>query len=263
MDRVKGKVAIITGVARGLGKAQAQLLAKEGAKVVGTDIDGTQGKNVLEEIRDQSGRAIFVKHDVTSDENWREVMDKTLSEFGRLDVLVNNAGVAVRKAIEDISLEEWRWVMSVNLDGVFLGTKHAIRLMKKTGGGSIINISSVGGIVALLDTSPYIASKGAVRLFTKAAALECSKSAHDYNIRVNSIHPGFVLTQIVEQAIQAEVEGTGRTYEEAKKSREDLTPIGQFGDPEDIAYGVLYLASDESKFMTGSELIIDGGYTAR
>ncbi len=154
--------------------------------------------------------------------------------------------------------------MGINLDGVFLGTKHAISVMKKNGGGSIINISSVGGIIGGFDASSYNASKGAVRLFTKAAALECSKAGYDYNIRVNSVHPGFIMTQMLEDAIQTEADKTGRKYEDIKKTREEgWTPIGHFGEPEDIANGVLYLASDESKFMTGSELVIDGGWTAK
>ena len=195
MNRVKGKVALITGAARGLGKAQALLLAEEGARVVVTDILETDGKKVAEEIGRKGGEAIFLKLDVTNEQDWQEVIRRTLSQFGRLDVLVNNAGVMLRKVIEDISLEEWRWVMGVNIDGVFLGTKYAIGAMKKSGGGSIINISSIAGMVGLPYSSPYIASKGAVRLFTKAAAIECSKAALDYNIRVNSVHPGFIELQ--------------------------------------------------------------------
>jgi 3(or 17)beta-hydroxysteroid dehydrogenase len=264
MDRVKGKVAIITGAAGGLGKAQALLLAKEGAKVVVTDIIETEGKKVVEEIRREGGEAIFIRHDVTIEQGWREVIEKTLSEFGRLDVLVNNAGVIARKAIEDTSLEEWHSVMSVNLDGVFLGTKHAIGAMKRSGGGSIINISSVAGIVGMVaDTSAYNASKGAVRLFTKASAIQCSKAGHGYSIRVNSVHPGFILTPMLEKMIRTEVENTGCSYEEARKKREDWSPMRRLGEPEDVAFAVLYLASDESKFMTGSELVIDGGFTAQ
>jgi NAD(P)-dependent dehydrogenase (short-subunit alcohol dehydrogenase family) len=168
-----------------------------------------------------------------------------------------------RKNIEDTSLEEWQFTMRVNVDGVFLGTKCAIAAMKKTGGGSIINISSMGGIVGTPGTSAYNASKGAVRLLTKAAALECSKSVLDYNIRVNSVHPGLVLTSMVDAEIKQEVAATGRSYEEVKKTREDWHPIGRLADPIDIAYGILYLASDESSFVTGSELVIDGGFTAR
>ena len=264
MDRVKGKVAIVTGSARGLGEAQARLLAKEGAKVVVTDINETDGKKVVEEIGREGGNAIFLNHDVTSEENWEEVIERTLSEFGKLDVLVNNAGVFLHKPIEDITLEEWRRVMSVNLDGVFLGTKYAIRTMRESGGGSIVNISSMAGIVGMLaSTSPYVASKGAVRLFTKSTALECSKAGRNYNIRANSVHPGFILTEMLEGIIRSEVKSTGEKYEDALKSREDRSPIGRLGDPQDVAYAVLYLASDESKFMTGAELVVDGGVTAQ
>jgi 3(or 17)beta-hydroxysteroid dehydrogenase len=264
MNRVKGKVVVITGAAGGLGKAQALLLAKEGAKLVLTDIVENEGKKIVEEIRRESGEAIFVRHDVTSEENWAEVIKQTLSIFGRLDVLVNNAGILLSKAIVDMSLEDWRGVTSINLDGVFLGTKHAIGAMKKSGGGSIINISSIAGLVGMGgDSSAYSASKGGVRLFTKASALQCSKAGHDYNIRVNSVHPGFILTPMLEKVMRATVEKTGVSYEEAKKIREVATMIGRLGEPEDVAYAVLYLASDESKYVTGAELVVDGGYTAR
>jgi NAD(P)-dependent dehydrogenase (short-subunit alcohol dehydrogenase family) len=263
MDRVKGKVAIVTGAARGLGKAEAVLLAKEGAKVVATDINETLGKKVPDEVRREGGEAIFIKHDVNNEQNWKEVIQKTISEFGKLDILVNNAGVLYHHTIEDISLEKWRWILGINLEGVFLGTKHAIGAMKKSGGGSIVNISSIAGLVGMPDTSSYVASKGAVRLFTKSAALECSKMKLNYNIRVNSIHPGFIWTEMVDAVIKTDVEKTGKTFEEVKKMYEDLTMMGHFGKPEDIAYGVLYFASDESKYITGAELTIDGGYTAK
>jgi 3(or 17)beta-hydroxysteroid dehydrogenase len=254
MDRVKGKVAIVTGGAGGLGKAQSLLLAKEGAKVVVTDTNEAQGKGVAEEIRRQGGEAIFIQHDVTSENDWNRVIAETLDRFGKLDILVNNAGVMLWKKIEETSLEEWRWLMRVNLDGVFLGTKYAMGAMKKSGGGSIINISSAAGIVGTLDTSAYHASKGGVRIFTKAAALECSKAGYDYNIRVNSVHPGVIKTPLVEEL-----------FKDEEKMRTALSwhPIGYFGEPEDVAYGILYLASDESKFITGTELVIDGGWTAR
>ena len=253
MDRVKGKVAIVTGGAGGLGKAHASLLAKEGAKVVVTDLEEAQGRRVADEINKQGGEAIFIKHDVSSETDWARVIRETLERFGKLDILVNNAGVNVWKKIEDTSLDEWRWLMSINLDGVFLGTKYAMGAMKKSGGGSIINISSAAGIIGTLDTSAYHASKGGVRIFTKAAALECSKAGYDYNIRVNSVHPGVIKTQMVEGLMNDE---------EKRKTALSWHPIGRFGEPEDIAYGVLYLASDESKFVTGAELVIDGGWTA-
>ena len=264
MDRVKDKVTILTGGAGDLGRATALLLAREGAKVVVTDIDDMKGEKVVEDIESEGGKAMYMRHDVTSEQDWKEIIQRTLLEYSKLDVLVNNAGVFSRKPIEDLSLEEWRWVMSVNLDGVFLGTKHAIGAMKETGGGSIVNISSVAGIVGMVaDTSAYCASKGGVRLFTKATAIQYSKAGHGYNIRVNSVHPGFIMTPMLEKVFRTEVESTGRSYEEVKRSREEWAPLGRLGDPEDVAYAVLFLASDESKFMTGAELVVDGGFTAR
>lgn len=255
MDRVKGKVAIITGAASGLGEADALMLAKEGAKVVVADIEEVKGKKVAEKIRRDGGESIFVKHDVTSEKDWDNLINKTLSEFGKLDVLVNNAGIQIIKEVENISLEEWRRLMSVNLDGVFLGTKHAIRAMRKTGGGSIINMSSAAGIVGTLDnTSAYCASKGAVRLFTKAVALECSKAGRNYNIRVNSVHPGVIETPLVMAMAQDKA---------VRERMENNHPIGFLGKPIDVAYAVLYLASDESRLVTGAEMVIDGGWTAR
>ena len=254
MDRVKDKVAIVTGGAGGLGRAEASLLAKEGAKVVLTDIDETSITKIAMDIGHQGGEAIAVRHDVTSESDWGNVTTKTLEEFGKLDILVNNAGVIIYKTIEDTSLAEWQWLMRVNLDGVFLGTKFAIAAMKKSGGGSIINIASVAGLIGNPDASAYHASKGGVRQFSKAAAIECSKAGYDYNIRVNSIYPGVMETKMADDLKQ-----------DQNKYRTALSwhAMGHFGEPLDVAYGVLYLASDESKFLTGSELVIDGGWTAR
>jgi len=254
MGRVTGKVAMVTGAASGLGKATALLLAKEGAKIVVSDINEADGRKVAAEIKREGGEAIFVKHDVTSESSWSNVIEKTLAGFGKLDILVNNAGVQIIKEIEKLTLEEWRWLMSVNLEGVFLGTKYAIGAMKKCGGGSIINMSSAAGIIGTADkTSAYCASKGAVRLFTKAAALECSKAGLDYNIRVNSVHPGVIETPLV-----LKMQQNPAVWETLHK----VHPIGFLGQPIDVAYGVLYLASDESRLVTGAELVIDGGWTA-
>ena len=219
---------------------------------------------MAEEIGSQGGEAISLKHDVTSEEDWAKVIEATLSRFGKLDILVNNAGILINNTIEDLSLTDWRKVMAVNLDGVFLGTKHAIGAMKKTGGGSIVNISSVAGLVGMGGgSSAYSASKGGVRIFTKAAALQCGKLGHNYNIRVNSVHPAFVLTPLMDSLFHSEAKKTGLTYEEVKKIREDWTMVGRLGEPDDVAYAVLYLASDESSFVTGAELVVDGGFTAR
>jgi 3(or 17)beta-hydroxysteroid dehydrogenase len=253
MERVKGKSAIVTGAAGGLGGGIARLLASEGAAVTLTDVNETGGRAIVREIEAGGGRAVFVKHDVTSESDWSRVIETTLAEYGKLDVLVNNAGVMLVREIEKMALEEWRWLMGINLDGVFLGTKHAVGAMKKNGGGSIINMSSAGGIIGTAHNSAaYSASKGAVRLFTKAAALEFSKIGHDYNIRVNSVHPGVIETPMVASLRD---DSLGDTLGK-------IMPIGFIGQPADVAYGVLYLASDESRLVTGAELVIDGGWTA-
>ena len=254
MDRVKDKVAIVTGGAGGLGRAQALLLAREGAKVVVTDVDKVSIQNIAEEICSAGKIAVWVQHDVSSEDAWRCLMRRTLDEFGKLDVLVNNAGVILYKKIEDTSLSEWRNLMSVNLDGVFLGTRFAIAAMRESGGGSIINIASVAGLIGNPDASAYHASKGGVRSFSRAAAIECSKAGYGYNIRVNSIYPGVINTRMADDLKNDQVK-----YQTAL----GWHAMGHFGEPEDVAHGVLYLASDESKFMTGSELVIDGGWTAR
>ena len=190
MGRVEGKVAVVTGAAGGIGRGISLMLAREGASVVATDINQDGLKETLGEIEGAGGRAVSIKHDVTSEAGWSKVMDKTLSQFGGLDIMVNNAGIMLIKELAETSLEEWRRVMSVNLDGVFLGTKHAIRAMREHGGGSIINMSSVVGLIGRADdTAAYSTSKGGVRLLTKAAAMECSKAGHDYNIG-DSITPG-------------------------------------------------------------------------
>jgi len=255
MGRVEGRTAIVTGAARGIGRGIAQLLAKEGARVAITDILEDDGKAAAEEIRRERGTAIFLKHDVTSEDSWEAVVEKVLSEFGKLDIMVNNAGIVFVKEIAETSLEEWRGLMSVNLDGVFLGTKHAIRAMRESGGGSIINMSSALGIIgAADDTAAYAASKGGVRLFSKTAAIECSKAGHGYNIRVNSLHPG-----VIETAMVASLMAHDEVF---RKKLETTQPIGFLGKPIDIAYAVLYLASDEARLVTGIELIVDGGWTS-
>jgi len=254
MDRVKNKVTIITGSAGGLGRAAALLMAKEGATVIVTDIDEASIESLAKEINAQGGKAVHAKLDVADEAAWESVIEHTVREFGRLDVLVNSAGVILYKKIEDTSLAEWRRIVCVNLDGVFLGTKCAIKVMKANGAGSIINIASVAGLIGNPDAAAYHASKGGVRSFSKAAAVECSNAGYGYNIRINSIYPGVIDTSMADDLKKDPVK-----YRTALKWH----AMGHFGEPEDVAYGVLYLASDESKFITGSELVIDGGWTAR
>jgi NAD(P)-dependent dehydrogenase (short-subunit alcohol dehydrogenase family) len=252
MDRMKGKVAIVTGAASGMGKCVAQIFAREGARVTLADINEVNGKQAAEEIRKNGGEAMFIKLDVTSEELWKDTVNATVKKWGKLTTLVNAAGIFFGKSIEDLTYTEWKRVMAINLDGTFLGIKYSVGEMKKTG-GSIINFSSAGGIIGTVDSSPYNASKGAVRLLTKAAAMEFSKAGHDYNIRVNSVHPGVIKTPMTEW-LQKGAEGSDVILKEQS--------IGYLGEPEDVAYGVLYLASDEGRYLTGSELVIDGGWTA-
>ena len=249
--RLKGKVALITGGARGQGAAEARLFAKEGARVVIADILDDAGAKVAAEIGESGGDAAYVHLDVTSEDEWREAVAETVARYGRLDVLVNNAGIWRGGTVEETSVEEWDLIMDVNARGVFLGTKVAIAEMRKAGGGSIINISSTAGLVGSPRSTAYTASKGAVRLLTKATAVQYGKDG----IRANSIHPGPIDTDM---AVQIWPDEKGRAASAAAR-----TVIGRMGTPEDIAYGALYLASDESSFVTGSELVIDGGVTAQ
>ncbi|WP_299364952.1 glucose 1-dehydrogenase [uncultured Paracoccus sp.] len=258
MERMKNKVAIVTGAALGLGAATARMLAREGAKVVLTDIKDAEGGAVAKAIVENGGEALYLGHDVADESAWERVMAVTLDRFGRLDVLVNNAGVGWGGPPEEETLERWRALMSINLDGVFLGTKHAIRTMSRNdpSSGAIVNISSIEGLVGDPNLGAYNASKGGVRLYTKSVALYCAKTG--LNIRVNSIHPGYIWTPMVENYLAEHGD-----VAEGRKALEALHPIGRVGEPDDIAYGVIYLASDEARFVTGAELVIDGGYTAQ
>ena len=256
MPRVANKVAIVTGAAMGIGKACAELLAGEGAAVAITDCEVAAGREVNDAILKNGGRSIFVEHDVSREDHWERVIADVLKAFGRIDILVNNAGVGRFGDVEHTTFDEWHSILRVNLDSVFLGTKHAIPSMRAAGGGSIINISSIEGLIGDPQLAAYNASKGAVRLLTKSAALYCARERT--NIRVNSIHPGYILTPMVEHALASSADPDGM-----RKAIEALHPVGHMGLPMDIAYGVLYLASDESAFATGSELVIDGGYTAQ
>ncbi|HVN75863.1 MAG TPA: glucose 1-dehydrogenase [Thermoanaerobaculaceae bacterium] len=256
MNRVKGKVALITGAAMGIGQACAEVLATEGAAVVLSDVNVATGKDAATAIEKALGQAIFCEHDVGDEKAWQRVVSETIVAYGRLDILVNNAGIGVAGEVEHASLGDWERTLRVNLTGVFLGIKHVIPAMCRTGGGSIINLSSIEGLVGDPTLAAYNASKGGVRLLTKSAALYCAHSG--YGIRVNSVHPGYIWTPMVEGSLRASGD-----LEAGRKRLESLHPVGHLGEPNDIAYGVLYLASDESKFVTGAELVIDGGYTAQ
>jgi NAD(P)-dependent dehydrogenase (short-subunit alcohol dehydrogenase family) len=255
MGRMEGKVAIVTGGALGIGRATCLLLAKEGAKVAVADIIDDAGKKVVSDIG-SSGVAQYWHIDVTNEKEVEQAFASIAKKFGKIDVLVNNAGIhGVNKPTDEIEEREWYEVINVNAKGVFLCTKHVIPYMKKAGEGSIIDLSSIYGNVGAEDTPPYHASKGAVRLMAKTDAIFYAK----HKIRVNSVHPGFIWTPMVEHVAHTYPEGV----EEFKKNIVSLLPIGHFGEPNDVAFGILYLASDESKFVTGSELVIDGGYIAQ
>jgi len=247
--RLEGKVALITGGARGIGAATARLMAAEGAAVVIADVLEKEGMETSAEISKVGGEALFVPLDVTSEADWAGAVQAAVAKYGKLDVLVNNAGISNRTGVEETSADSWDQVMDVNAKGVFLGTKAAVPEMRKAGGGSIINISSIYGIVGSGGSASYHASKGAVRLFTKSAAVQYAREG----IRVNSVHPGFVDSPMTQ---------AHHGIPQVRQARTGQTPLGRLGVPEDIAPGILYLASDQSSFVTGSELVIDGGMTA-
>lgn len=256
MARVKDKVCIVTGGSFGIGKSACEILAKEGGKVIITDIQDEDGSKVADEIKDAGNSAEYMHLDVSDEDEVKKVFSEIKDKYGSIDVLVNNAGIAgPDKPTHELSREEWDKVMAVNVNGVFYCTKYGVQAMKESGGGSIINLSSIYGIISSKDIPPYHASKGAVRLMTKTDALFYAPD----NIRVNSVHPGFIWTPLVEDLAKR----SGIGVEEFRKKLDKRHPIGHVGEPEDIAWGILYLASDESKFVTGSELVIDGGYTAR
>jgi len=258
MNRLKGKVSIVTGSAMGIGEATANLFAEEGSKVVVADMDTVNGERVVRNIKSKGGEAIYLKLDVTKENEWKDVIKKTIKKYGLLTVLVNNAGISLAKDVEDTTIEEWNRIMSVNATGVFLGTKYAIKAMKVNGKPcSIINRSSIDGQIAEEGLFAYCASKGAVTILTKSAALACGKKG--YKIRVNSVHPGYVHTNLTE----GEAKEYGYSPEEYFEKVGKLHPIGFIGKPIDIAYLDVFLASDESRWITGAEYVIDGGWTAQ
>ena len=249
MGRLDGKVAIISGGAKGQGAEEARLFAQEGAKVIIGDILDREGMQIESEIAEQGGEAKFVHLDVSSEEDWSRTVDLSMSEYGRLDILVNNAGISLMKGIEETSGQEWDNIQNINSKGVFLGSKTVIPAMRESGGGSIVNISSIAGLIGSKFTA-YGASKGLVRTLTKSVAVN---HGHE-GIRCNSVHPGIIETDMVSEMIGSQ---EGREYQLNR------TPLKVIATSRDVALGVLYLASDESRYVTGSELVIDGGITAQ
>ena len=255
MNRLKGKVAVITGGALGLGRATALRMAEEGAAVAVCDILISEANALVDELASRGFEACCWPLDVSREAEVERVLGEVANRFGRIDILVNNAGVAgANKPTDQLTEAEWDYVQAINVKGVFFGVKHVIPHLRRAGGGSIMNLSSIYGLVSAPDIPPYHASKGAVRLMTKTDALLYASE----KIRVNSVHPGFIWTPMVEGYVHDQgAEVTARAALDA------LHPLGHVGEPDDIAWGCVYLASDEAKFITGAELVIDGGYTAR
>jgi NAD(P)-dependent dehydrogenase (short-subunit alcohol dehydrogenase family) len=259
--QVQGKVALVTGGASGIGAAVAELLAREGASVAITDIDEFRGEELAAALKKAGHAAMFVAHDVTSEDRWVEVVAEVEKRFGRLDILVSNAGIGIAvPSIVDMTLQDWRRQTAINLDGVFLSVKHCLPAMRRSGGGSIIMMSSLAGLRGAVGLAGYCATKGGVRLFAKAVAMECA-SVGD-RIRVNSVHPGIIDTPIWGK-IPTEATGSGQNAPIDPEERAKLaTPLARAGHASEIASGVLYLASDASAYVTGAELVIDGGMNA-
>jgi NAD(P)-dependent dehydrogenase (short-subunit alcohol dehydrogenase family) len=256
MNRLKGKVAIVTGGAVGIGKACVERMTEEGAKVAIFDVLDTEGRALADGLVNGGGEAAFWRVDVTNEGAMQDAIDAVVTRFGRLDAMVNNAGISGSPKPTDLVTEaEWDRVQAVNVKGVFFGTKHAVPHLRAAGGGSIINLSSIAGLVGVGGIAPYHASKGAVRLMTKNDGITYAPE----KIRVNSIHPGYIWTPMVENYLRS----TSDDLEAAKAAAGAVHPIGHMGEPDDIAWAVVYLASGEAKFVTGTEIVIDGGYTAR
>ncbi|QIN84554.1 glucose 1-dehydrogenase [Rubrobacter tropicus] len=249
--RIEGKVAVVTGGGAGIGRASCLRLAEEGARVVVTDISEERGRETVREIEGKGGEALFLRHDVAREDQWRSVVAEAGGRYGGVDVLLNNAGLYLIMPLADITVEDWNNLMAVNVTGVFLGMKHCAPVMAERGGGSIINLSSVAGLMGVAGHALYGASKGAVRIMTKDVAMEYARA----QVRVNSVHPGYIHTGMAEYG----AETAGTTIEELGRQ---MYPLGRIGEPEDVANTVLFLASDESKYTTGAEFVVDGGGSA-
>lgn len=259
--QVEGKVALVTGGASGIGGAIVELLAREGATVVATDIDELRGPDLAARIAKAGGKVIFLEQDVTSEERWAEIVEEIGRRFGRLDVLVSNAGIGIGvPSIVDMTLADWRRQTAINLDGVFLSVKHCLPLMRKTGGGSIIMMSSLAGLRGAAGLAGYCATKGGVRLFAKAVAMECAVAGD--GIRVNSVHPGIIDTPIWGKIPTGATGNQNNAPIDPEERAKIATPLGRAGQADEIAAGVLYLSSDASRYVTGTELVIDGGMSA-
>ena len=255
MSRVADKVVLVTGAGSGIGRASAKLLAAEGATVIVTDVNRAGGLETVQQIAslNSGGNARFEEQDTAKEADWKRIIDDIMAREGRLNGLVNNAGIAgpFPSAFEGESLDQWRRILSINVEGVFLGCKYGVPALRASGGGSIVNMSSLAAFLGTPDLSAYGASKGAVCQFTKTVAMDCARKG--YKVRCNSVHPGIIMTPMGEHILPSE---------KARERTRQRVPIDHFGSPEDIAYGVLYLISDESRFMTGAELVIDGGMNA-
>ncbi len=264
--RLDGKVALVTGAARGIGKAIAASMAAEGARVVLTDILDIEGDATATEIRMQGGQALYVSHDVTTEDGWRAALEAANVEFGGLDVLVNNAGLFLGKPLAETSIDDMNRMLAVNVVGLMLGSKLALpflaaRASRWDGGGSIVNLSSVAGLIGASFQTVYSMTKGAVRLFSKSLAMECADLK--LNIRVNSIHPGVIDTDMAVEVARGQMEARAMDADKVQRFMVGGHPLGRLGRPKDIADAAVFLASGESSFMTGTELVVDGGMTAR
>lgn len=257
MNRLQNKIAIVTGAARGIGLACAERFAREGAKVMFTDINIDEGERVVAKLKAEGLEVGFTGLDTCKAEDWAEVLRKTAATWGPLNVLVNNAGIALLGSVEDVTMAEWRRTLEINLDGVFLGTQQGIAMMKANG-GAIVNIASIEGLIGDPMIPAYNASKGGVRIFTKSAAIHCARQR--YNIRINNVCPGFIQTSMVQDSVGALPDGQAEKYHRALMER---VPMGRLGQASEIANAVLFLASDEASFVTGADLVVDGGHTAQ